>query len=137
MQFQKRQQEKQSSTNPNNFYLSPNSWKSASERQWIKKNSVKFVPVAVQKGHWWFENQLKKRNWKCICSKNIFTSFPSQRDRLKKLGRYKATASVKYCIEWIDFQKMRRKLQSVKLLLENILLIWSISLPLNKFQILS
>ena len=130
--------EKQSLLTPFNFYLSPNSWKSAAERQWTNKHSVKFVPVAVQKViddskiNW--RKKLKMHLHK---SKNIFIMFPSQRDRLKKLGRYKATASVKYCIEWTDFQIMRRKLQSVKLLLENILLIWSISLPLNKSQILS
>ena len=33
MKFQERQKEKQSSTNPFNFYESPNSWKSAAERQ--------------------------------------------------------------------------------------------------------
>ena len=60
MKFQKRQQEKQSSTNPLNFHVSPNSWKSAAERQWTKKHSVKFVLVVVQIGHMKFENQLKK-----------------------------------------------------------------------------
>ena len=34
---------------------------------------------------------------------------------MKKLAQYKATASVKYCIEWIDFRKMRRNLQFTKL----------------------
>jgi len=33
MKFQELQNEKQSSTNPLNFHVSPNSWKSAAERQ--------------------------------------------------------------------------------------------------------
>ena len=53
----------------------------------------------------WKSVEEKKLKMHLHNSKNIFTSFPSQRDRLKKLGRYKPTASVKYCIEWINLQK--------------------------------
>ena len=70
-----------------------------------KKTQRKICPRSCPKRSLmiWKSIEEKKLKMHLHKSKNIFTSFPSQRDCLKRLGRYKATASVKYCIEWIDF----------------------------------